>query len=156
MPAAPERPAAGRLACPKCGDADFAERASFKAATEPLMGAPSSTVAVDVMSCKRCGYDLPTVRGKRKFVLVQDDKLAGIQSELEGERKRCSDFEREIDSMVHKVNRIQAEIERTAARGVVSAIEARVTALESENAKLEERKARLAAAIELISTRIPG
>lgn len=156
MAKAPDRPASGKLACPKCGDADFAERASFKAVTEPLMGAPSSTVVVDLMSCKRCGYDLPTVRGRRKFVLVQEDKLAGIQSELEGERRRLAEFERETSNMTHKINRVKAEIERTAASGVVSAIEARVSALESENAKLEERKAKLAAAIEQVASRIPG
>ena len=145
-----------KLACPKCGDADFSERASFKAVTEPLMGAPPSTVVVDLMSCKRCGFDLPTVRGKKQYSLVPDERLAGLQSELEGERQRCSDLDREIEGLTRRAKRLEAEIERTAENGVVAAIEERIAAVEAQNARLEETKARIAAAIELVSARIPG
>lgn len=148
-------PAASKLACPKCGEADFAERASFKTTTEALMGAPSVGVIVDLMNCKRCGFDLPTVRGRRRYMLVEDAKLAGLQADLEDERRRSASAEEQVVMLEKRAKRMELEIERTRARGEVSVIEERVAALESETAAMEERKAKLSSVVNLMASWIP-
>jgi hypothetical protein len=147
--------ASPKLACPKCGEADFAERASFKAATEALMGAPSVGVVVDLMSCKRCGFDLPTVRGRKHYVLVEDGKLANLQSQLEEEKNRNSATHKQIEELGRRATRMEAEIERTRVRGEVSAMEERVAVLESETRAMEERKAKLGELVDLMASWIP-
>jgi len=146
---------ASKLACPTCGEADFAERASFKTSTEALLGAPSVGVIVDLMNCKRCGFDLPTVRGRRRYVLVEDSKLAGLQAELDDEKRRSTSAQVQIDALENRAKRMELEIERTRARGEVSVIEEKVAALESETAAMEERKAKLTEVVNLMASWIP-
>ena len=149
------RAASQKLACPKCGEADFAERASFKAASEALMGAPSVGVIVDLMNCKRCGFDLPTVRGRKRYVLVEDAKLAGLQNDLEGERKRSSTTQQQIEDLGRRATRLEVEVDRTRARGEVSVMEEKAEALESEMKAMEERKAKLTSLVAEMASWIP-
>ena len=149
------RVAPTKLACPKCGEGEFAERASFKAATEALMGAPSVGVIVDLMNCKRCGFDLPTVRGRKRYVLIEDAKLAGFQNQLEDERKRSQLTEQQIEELGRRAKRMEVEIDRTRARGEISAMEERLAALESQTKAMEERKAKLGELVTLMASWVP-
>lgn len=149
----PPRPATQDLVCPKCGEGSFAERASFKAASEPLMGAQSASVVVDLMSCKHCGFDLPAVRGRRRFALVQSERLSRMLAELDEERRRCAEIQGVLDGMARQSQRLEVEIERSRVRGEISVIEGRVTALESETVALEATRARLAVAVTLVASR---
>ena len=155
-PARSQGSAAGALICPSCNGDSFAERSSFKTTSEPLMGAASANVVVDLMSCTRCGADLPAVRGRRHYALVGKEKLATLIADLEEAKRINSEVERLIDTMAKRSQSLSVEIERTRARGEISVMEERVAALEAETNGLEGKRDRLAKTLELMAARMPA
>jgi hypothetical protein len=129
------------LLCPNCNGDSFAEGSSFKTASEPILGTASSPVIVDLMSCKRCGADIPAVRGRRNYMLVGDNKL--INSEMQGL----------FDTMARRSQSLSAEIERSRKEGELLVMEAKVAALKAQTDSLEGRKARLAKTMAIIASR---
>jgi len=153
----PKQPARGKgpgaLVCPSCSGDSFEERSSFKTASEPLLGATSSSVTVDLMSCSRCGADLPAVRGRRNYSLVTDKRLSSIVAELEEAQRTNSEMVTLLGALEGRAQRLGAEIERCKEEGDVSVIEAKVAALEAETDGMEARRERLAQTLELMASR---
>jgi hypothetical protein len=148
------RPAS--LLCPSCNGDSFAERSSFKTASEPILGLESSPVIVDLMSCKRCGADIPAVRGRRNYMLVGDKKLSALLADLEEAKRTNSEMDALIDTMAKRSRSLSAEIERSRAEGEVAVMEVRAAALRAETDGLEARRARLARTLELVASRAPA
>ena len=144
------------LACPSCNGEEFTERSSFRTASEPLLGAVSTGVTVDLMSCKRCGADLPAVRGRRRYTLVGGEKLASILADLEEAKRINSEMEQLIDAMAKRSSSLSIEIERCRAQGEISVMRQRVASLEAETGGMEATRARLAETLELMASRIPA
>jgi len=143
------------LLCPSCNGDSFSERSSFKTASEPLMGAASTLVTVDLMSCERCGADLPAVRGRRHYTLVSERKLSALVSDLEEARRINLEMQRSVDTLARRSQSLSAEIEKCRAEGEISVMEERVAALETETEGLEGRRAKLTKTLELMASRIP-
>lgn len=152
----PSKRNASGLLCPNCNGDSFAERSSFKTASEPLLGAASTTVVVDLMSCKRCGADIPAVRGRRNYTLVSDKKLSALVADLEEAQRINSEMQGLIDAMAKRSQSLVAEIERCKAEGEISVMKVKVAALEAETDGLEQRRARLAETLEVVASRIPA
>jgi hypothetical protein len=144
------------MVCPSCSGDSFNERGSFKTASEPLLGSASTAVIVDLMNCRRCGADIPAVRGRRSFTLVPDKKLSAILADLEEAQRVNSEMQGLADKMTRRSAGLSAEIERCMAQGEVSVMEERVASLKQETDGLEETRARLAKALELVASRIPS
>jgi hypothetical protein len=147
---------ASGLLCPSCNGDSFSERSSFKTASEPVLGAASTGVVVDLMSCKRCGADLPAVRGRRIYSLVTEKKLTALVADLEEARRINSEMQGLVDALARRSQSLRAEIERSRAEGEASVLEARVAALRSQTDGLEGRRARLAKTLKLMASRIPA
>ena len=158
MPQSAKRPApspgAGGLICPSCSGNEFSERSSFKTTSEPVMGAESTGVTVDLMNCKRCGADLPAVRGRRRYSLVGKERLTTLVADLEEARRVNSEMETLIDTMAKRSQALITETERSRARGEVSVMQAKVSALEAETDGLEARRDRLAKTVAQMAARI--
>jgi hypothetical protein len=146
----------GQMLCPACNGDSFTERSSFKTASEPLLGAESAAVMIDLMTCRRCGADIPAVRGRRRYALVGSEKLASIVADLEQAKRTNSEMEALVDTMAKRSQSLDREIMREKARGEVSVMEARVASLEAQNGDLERRKARLVRTIQLMAARPPA
>ena len=149
-------PGAGGLVCPSCNGDSFNERSSFKTGSEPILGSASNDVIVDLMSCTRCGADIPAVRGRRSYTLVTDKKLSALVADLDEAKRINSEMQALIDTMARRSHSLVAEIERCRAEGEISVMKERVTALEAVTDGLEERRARLAKALEIVASRIPA
>jgi hypothetical protein len=149
-------PGSRGLLCPSCKGDSFVERNSFKTASEPVLGAASSIVIVDLMNCKRCGADMPAVRGRRNYTLIGDKKLSALLADLEEARRINSEMQGLHDKMSRRSQSLSAEIERCRQEGEVSVMKTRVTALEAETDGLEVRRARLAKILESIASRMPA
>lgn len=149
--APPRRPAA--LLCPNCNGDSFAEGSSFKTASEPILGTASSPVIVDLMSCKRCGADIPAVRGRRNYMLVGDNKLSALLADLEEAQRINSEMQGLFDTMARRSQSLSAEIERSRKEGELLVMEAKVAALKAHTDSLEGRKARLAKTMAIIASR---
>ncbi|HVC27393.1 MAG TPA: hypothetical protein VND40_04460, partial [Nitrososphaerales archaeon] len=83
----------GSLLCPSCSGDSFVERSSFKTASEPVLGAASTSVTIDLMNCKRCGADMPAVRGRRNYTLISDKKLSAFLADLEEAQRTNSEMQ---------------------------------------------------------------
>jgi hypothetical protein len=156
-PTTPSRRAAtaAALLCPTCNGDSFAERSSFKTATERLLGASSVNVIIDLMSCDRCGENLPAVRGKRRFALLKEERLTALLADLDEAKRVNSEMQGVLDAMTRRSQSLSAEVERCRAEGETSVMETRAAALEMETDGLEGRRARLAKTLELMASRVP-
>ncbi len=141
------------MLCPNCNGDSFAEGSSFKTASEPILGTASSPVIVDLMSCKRCGADIPAVRGRRNYMLVGDNKLSALLADLEEAQRINSEMQGLFDTMARRSQSLSAEIERSRKEGELLVMEAKVAALKAQTDSLEGRKARLAKTMAIIASR---
>jgi hypothetical protein len=149
-------PGANGLLCPTCSGDSFSERTAFKTVSEPLLGSPSAAVVVDIKNCNRCGVDLPTVRGKRKYALLSAKRLSAIVADLEEAQRINSEMQALLDTMEKRSQSLLAEVDRCRADGEVSVIEERIAALEAETDGLEERRAQLVQILDTIASRAPA
>ena len=148
-------PGSASLVCPGCKGDSFNERSSFRTATEPVLGAASTGVVIDLMNCKRCGADMPAVRGRRSYILIGEKKLSAILTELEEAQRANSEMQALADKMARRSQSLGREIESCRAEGEVSVMKTRVAALEEETDGLEARRARLAKTLQSIASRMP-
>jgi septal ring factor EnvC (AmiA/AmiB activator) len=146
---------AGALTCPSCKGNEFTERSSFSTKSEPLLGADSASVVVDLMNCKRCGADLPAVRGRRRYTLLSDEKLATIMADLEESKRISSQMGQTIASMTRRSQELSAEIESVNSRGELMVIRERISSMEAETDGLQARRDLLARTLELVASSIP-
>jgi len=144
------------MLCPNCNGDSFTERSSFKTTSEPVLGTASSPVIIDLMNCKRCGVDIPAVRGKRNYTLVGDKKLSTLLAELEDAQRVNSEMQGLIDTMARRSQSLSAEIERSRREDEILAMETKFATLKAQTDSLEERKARLAKTLEIIASRAPA
>jgi chaperonin cofactor prefoldin len=118
------------------------------------MGAESAGVTVDLMSCKRCGADLPAVRGRKRYSLVGQEKLAAMVADLEEAKRVNSEMESLADTMAKRSQGVIVETEKARVKGELSVIQSRVSALETETQGLEARRDRLAKTVATIASRV--
>ncbi len=149
-------PGSASLVCPSCGGDGFVERTSFKTATEPVLGSASTGVVIDLMNCKRCGADMPAVRGRRSHTLISDKKLSTFLADLEEARRTNSEMQALVDKMAKRSQSLGREIERCRAEGEISVMRTKVAGLEAETDGLEARRARLAKTLEAMASRMPA
>lgn len=147
-------PGAGPLLCPGCNGNQFSERSSFKTASEPVLGAPSIGVEIDLMNCARCGVEFPAVRGRRLYALVAPDKLQSLLADLEQAKRTNAEMERLLATMTRRSQGIEAQIADAKDAGTISVLQAKVARMESETRGLEERRDRLAQALESVAATI--
>ncbi len=124
--------------------------------SEPLLGAASEAVIIDLMSCKRCGTDIPAVRGKRRYALLSREKLSQLGKEMQEARSVDAQMQERLAAMEERSHALDREIERCRTEGEISALEERVSALERENRGLEEKRAQLAETLEYLTNRLPA
>jgi hypothetical protein len=156
MPTRSLSPGSASLVCPSCGGDGFTERISFKTASEPVLGSASTGVIIDLMNCKRCGADMPAVRGRRSYTLIGDKKLSSILADLEEAQRTNSEMQALVDKMAKRSQSLGREIERCRTEGEVSVMRTKVAGLEAETGSLEDRRARLARTLESIASRMPA
>ena len=145
-----------QMLCPRCNGDSFTEHSSFKTSSEPLLGAASANVIIDLMSCKRCGTDIPAVRGKKQFALVSKEKLASLVAELQEAQQVNSEIQSKLQVMEKRSASLDADIVRCRAEGEVTVLEEKVAGLETANNSLEATRARLAETLRVLDSRIPA
>ncbi len=127
--------------CPSCSGDDLANAGSLRTTSEAMPGTVASEVVIDLMSCKNCGAEIPTVRGERRYVLVPKRRLSDLLTDLEETRQiRVKALER-LEGMRRRSERLAVEVKRLQAKRDLE-MKGRVAALESALNALEGRQSR--------------
>ena len=137
--------------CPNCKSDNFSKNSSFSTETEPIAGAASSMVIIDMMYCNGCNLEFPAVRGRKKYILVPKTRITTMsQKQTELQNKST-----EIQGLIQQEERRQVEIlediERLNLRTEISNLETRIGLAREQTDNLDRRRNALKAAITLMA-----
>jgi predicted RNase H-like nuclease (RuvC/YqgF family) len=137
--------------CPKCGNKEVAPTRSFTVIVEPSKGERGMTERrVGMYTCSKCGTKFPTVISRQKYLIVAEEQLNSIQSDLTGVKKENEELTQKVGRMEREQRDLQATVERNAQESDVRRLETKLEQLQSyvshlrkEKDELEQRASRL-------------
>lgn len=136
--------------CPSCGTAVAAPAKLFTVIVEPKEGERGLTQRkVGMYNCDKCGTKFPTVVSRQHYLVVAEEQLGQIQTDIKNLKKANQDLEKRIQVMDKEYSELQKRLDRSkkdAENGVLEAkleaLEKHVTYLRKEKGQLEENAAR--------------
>jgi len=137
--------------CPNCGNKEVSPTRTFSVIVEPAKGERGMTQrTVGMYTCSNCNTKFPTVVAKQRYLIVAEDQLKTIQSEVTAVRKENDGLKSKIQDMEKEQRQMESAIERTANENEVRRLETKLSELESfvehlrkEKGELEQKASRL-------------
>ena len=130
--------------CPNCGTAIAAPSKLFTVIVEPKEGERGLTQRkVGMYSCEKCGTKFPTVVSRQHYLVVADDQMAKIQTDIKGLKKTNQDLEKRIEEMDKEYADLQRSLEKSRKDTDTRVLEAKLDALEKHVAYLRKEKGEL-------------
>jgi predicted RNase H-like nuclease (RuvC/YqgF family) len=131
-------------ACPNCGTAIAAPSKLFTVIVEPKEGERGLTQRkVGMYSCEKCGTKFPTVVSRQHYLLVAEDQLSKIQTDVKTLKKANQDLEKRIQLMDKEYTEIQRTLDKSRKDSETRVLEAKMEALEKHVAYLKKEKGEL-------------
>jgi predicted RNase H-like nuclease (RuvC/YqgF family) len=123
----------------------------FTVIVEPKEGERGLTQRkVGMYTCEKCGTRFPTVVGRQHYLVVAEEQLGQIQSDIKNLKKANQDLEKRIQSMDKEYSELQKRLDRGKRDAESRVLETKVEALEKhvaylrkEKGELEEKSAKL-------------
>lgn len=113
----------------------------FSVIVEPKEGERGLTQRkVGMYQCPKCNTKFPTVVSKQHYLVVADDQLTKIQTDLRNLKKNNEALERKIQTMDREYDELYRTLEQNKRDVEVHTIEAKVEALEKHVAYLRKEK----------------
>src|SRR5580700_7934637 len=101
-------------------------------------------------TCDKCGTKFPTVVSRQHYLLVAEEQLGKIQTDIKNLKKTNQDLEKRIVAMDKEyadlqkvVDRSKRDAETRALQSKLEALEKHVAYLRKEKGELEEKATRL-------------
>jgi septal ring factor EnvC (AmiA/AmiB activator) len=130
--------------CPNCGTAIAAPSKLFTVIVEPKEGERGLTQRkVGMYSCEKCGTKFPTVVSRQHYLVVAEDQLGQIQTDIKGLKKTNQDMEKRIQQMDKDYMDLQKKLDKTKKDNETKVLEAKLDALEKHVAYLRKEKGEL-------------
>jgi septation ring formation regulator EzrA len=130
--------------CPNCGTAVATPTKLFTVIVEPKEGERGLTQRkVGMYSCEKCGTKFPIVVSRQHYLVVADDQMAKIQTDIKNLKKNNQDLEKRIQLMDKEYAEIQKNLDKSRKDTETRVIEAKVEALEKHVAYLRKEKGEL-------------
>jgi len=127
--------------CPNCGTAVANPARVFTVIVEPKDGERGLTQRkVGMYACEKCGTKFPTVVGRQHYLVVAEDQLNQIQSDIKGLKKTNSDLDKRIQMMDREYEDLQKKLELSRKQAENRVLEAKLDALEKHVAYLRKEK----------------
>lgn len=131
-------------ACPNCGTAIATPAKLFTVIVEPKEGERGLTQRkVGMYSCDKCGTKFPTVVSRQHYLLVAEDQLGKIQTDLKNLKKTNQELERRIEAMDKEYANLQKTADRSKRDAETRVLESKLEALEKHVAYLRKEKGEL-------------
>jgi predicted RNase H-like nuclease (RuvC/YqgF family) len=130
--------------CPSCGTAIAAPSKVFTVIVEPKEGERGLTQRkVGMYSCEKCGTKFPTVVSRQHYLVVPDDQMAKIQTDIKSLKKTNQDLEKRVQMMDKEYADLQKSLDRNKKDSETRILEAKLDALEKHVAYLRKEKGEL-------------
>jgi len=131
-------------ACPNCGTAIAAPAKLFTVIVEPKEGERGLTQRkVGMYNCDKCGTKFPTVVSRQHYLVVAEEQLGQIQTDIKNLKKTNQDLEKRIQIMDKEYVELQTNLDMTKKDNDTRVLEAKLTALEKHVAYLRKEKEEL-------------
>ncbi len=136
--------------CPNCGTAIASPAKVFTVIVEPKEGERGLTQRkVGMYSCDKCGTKFPTVVSRQHYLVVAEEQLGRIQTDIKSLKKANQELEKRIELMdeeyadLHKkLDSTKKDAETKVLEAKLEALERHVTYLRKEKGELEEKTAK--------------
>lgn len=133
--------------CPKCGNKVTTPSRVFSVIVEPNEGERGLTERkVGMYQCPKCETKFPTVVSRQHYLIVGEEQIKEIQSNLkslksdnEGLQKRIRDMERDYADIQKSLADAKKEGEVKQMEAKLSSLEEQVSYLRKEKVELEEK-----------------
>jgi len=130
--------------CPNCGTAVATPAKTFTVIVEPKEGERGLTQRkVGMYTCEKCGTKFPTVMSRQHYLVVAEEQLNKIQTDVKNLKKTNQDLERRIETMDKEHAELQRAVDRSKKDNESRILEAKVDALERHVAYLRKEKGEL-------------
>ena len=130
--------------CPSCGTAIASPSKVFTVIVEPKEGERGLTQRkVGMYSCEKCGTKFPTVVSRQHYLVVPDDQMEKIQTDIKTLKKTNQELERRVQTMDKEYTDLQKSLERSKKDNETRMLEAKLDALEKHVAYLRKEKGEL-------------
>ncbi len=98
---------------------------------------------VGMYTCDKCGTKFPTVMSRQHYLVVAEEQLSKIQTDVKNLKKTNHDLEKRIEAMDKEYAELQTAVERSKKDTETRILEAKVDALEKHVAYLRKEKGEL-------------
>ena len=130
--------------CPNCGTAVATPARVFTVIVEPKEGERGLTQRkVGMYSCEKCGTKFPTVVNRQHYLVVAEEQLNQIQTDIKSLKKTNQDLERKVQAMDKEYIELQKRLDRNRKDAETRVLEAKLEALEKHVAYLRKEKGEL-------------
>jgi predicted RNase H-like nuclease (RuvC/YqgF family) len=130
--------------CPNCGTAIATPAKLFTVIVEPKEGERGLTQRkVGMYSCDKCGTKFPTVVSRQHYLLVAEEQLGKIQTDIKNLKKTNQDLEKRIGAMDKEYADLQKVVDRNKRDAETRVLESKLEALEKHVAYLRKEKGEL-------------
>jgi predicted RNase H-like nuclease (RuvC/YqgF family) len=130
--------------CPNCGTAVATPAKVFTVIVEPKEGERGLTQRkVGMYNCDKCGTKFPTVVSRQHYLVVPDEQMSKIQTDIKVLKKTNQDLEKRIQLMDKEYAELQKNLERSRKDTDTRVLEAKLEALERHVAYLRKEKGEL-------------
>ena len=130
--------------CPNCGTAVASPSKVFTVIVEPKEGEHGLTQRkVGMYACEKCGTKFPTVVSRQHYLVVAEEQMNKIQTDIKVLKKTNQDLERRIERMDKEYLEIQKSLDRSRKDAETRVLQAKMEALEKHVAYLRKEKGEL-------------
>jgi septal ring factor EnvC (AmiA/AmiB activator) len=105
---------------------------------------------VGMYTCEKCGTKFPTVISRQKYLIVAEEQLKSIQSELASVKKGNDELNAKVQTMVQQQKDLEESMDRAAKDSEMRRLQAKLAELEEfvgylrkEKGELEQKASRL-------------
>ena len=94
-------------------------------------------------TCSKCGTKFPTVISKQKYLIVAEEQLKAIQSELSSVKKGNEELNAKVRGMSEQQREMESSMDKVAKENELRRLQAKLAELEEFVAYLRKEKGEL-------------
>jgi predicted RNase H-like nuclease (RuvC/YqgF family) len=130
--------------CPSCGTRTDTPSKVFSVIVEPKEGERGLTQRkVGMYQCSKCDTKFPIIVSREKYLVIAEDQLKKIQSDVKDLKRTNTDLVQSIDGLKKNQEELHEAMKRKEKESQVKQLEVKLRALENQVSYLKKEKGEL-------------